>query len=199
MSSSCHGAYDGAVSAAQVCMNSAESRMKIWKRPSSIILPTHLQSKQAQSNTNTCSRHYLWKTSRVGTFSTTYETNINYPRSTCVLTGCAAAVRGCQRGHGSGWQPCWDSGASRTCGNWERDQVGFLMACQWRNVSVSIELVRWESPLECVSVTAEGVGVSWQRVCVRNFRNTYVLQHKPVACMAYVSVYLWYSVGWFWW
>lgn len=52
--------------------------------------------------------------------------------------------------------------ASKTYGGKERDQVGFLTACQCWNVSVSAELVRWESPLECVCFTAEGVTISWQ-------------------------------------
>lgn len=34
-------------------------------------------------------------------------------------------------------------------------------------MSVSAELVRWESPLECVCVTAEGVTISWGSGTVR--------------------------------
>ncbi len=65
------------------------------------------------------------------------------------------------------------------------------MARRSRNVSVSVELVRWESPLECVSITAEGVAISQQSgtgvclcVCVCVSENTHMLQHKPVTSIS---------------
>lgn len=109
----------------------------------------------------------LWKTSRVGTISTTYETNLNCSASKSVHVPPAFhCPRMSERSRGGG--KVW--GLWKTRGSPKRGQVGFLTACQRRNVSVSVELVPVGiTPGMRHSVTAEGVGISWQRgglVCV---------------------------------
>lgn len=72
-----------------------------------------------------------------------------------------------------------------------------MMARQWRNVSVSVELVRWESPLECASITAEGVAISWQSgtgMCVCVCKYTHVTSIS-VGVPTYVSVSICDIVG----
>ena len=72
-----------------------------WKPgPSSIILPTHLQSKQAQSNTNTCSTHYLCK---IGVLVSTFHHTWNKYKLSCFhlcVRRLSEGVR--RRGHGVG-------------------------------------------------------------------------------------------------
>lgn len=76
----------------------------------------------------------------------------------------------------------WDNGPLKHMEAKKRDQVGFAdsMPAEWRNVPVSAQLVWWEAPVECVSITAEGVSISWQsKTCASVHK---LIPRPAVAC-----------------
>lgn len=148
--SSC-GRYFGAVLYTSACMNSPESRMKIWIQMSSVIplrpriprvnrpAPTKIHAQDISCEKN----------STVGTIQTTYETNINDSSvgpssSTCAprLSEDVRKVTGWLRGFAT-WNNTWKL-KERPGGFAEGTPAG-----EW--IRVSVELVWWESPLECHS------------------------------------------------